>query len=160
VKPVLAFLLVSAGIVPCPCGSGRAWALGFAAGATLFILLARAVPRCGVWPLASPAAWAILLRAGADEVLWRGSLASSIMPPALLPYAVIASIVGFALTHIRRQGLRGVATHLATGSVFVAAMLSSGLAGAVAAHLTYNLLALMARAAAQRAGTEGVGHGT
>lgn len=151
-KPVLALALLSAGIVRCPCGDGSAWVVGGMAGTTLYALLAQTTPIFRASLLANPAAWVVLLRAAADEVLWRGWLAPPIVRPPTLPYAVVVSILGFALTHLPRQGLRGVTTHLLSGSVFAAAMLSSGLLAAVAAHLSYNLFVLMARTAPHREG--------
>jgi membrane protease YdiL (CAAX protease family) len=151
VKPVLSIGLVSAGIVHCPCGGADAWVLGGLAGTILFVLLARTMPVFRPSLLASWATWAMLLRAAADEVLWRGWL---FLPLARReqPYSVVVSVVGFALMHLPRQGSRGVATHLVTGSLFTAMMLTSGLLGAVAAHGIFNLLVVMARTASGRAG--------
>jgi membrane protease YdiL (CAAX protease family) len=161
-KPVLAVGFLSAGIVHCPCGGVGALVLGGLAGTALFVLLARTMPVIRPSPLASRATWGMLLRAAADEVLWRGWLPSLPIRPGL-PYAVVAtSIVIFALTHFPKQGSRGAATHLVTGSVFVALMLSSGLVGAVVAHSLYNMLVLTARATRGgegAAGATGCGRG-
>jgi membrane protease YdiL (CAAX protease family) len=148
-KPVLAVGLLSAGIVRCPCGGVKAWMIGGLAGTILYMLLARTLPVVRPWPLALRSTWAMLLRAAADEVLWRGWLSTS---PGRHepPYAVVVSVVGFAVTHFPRQGFQGVATHLVTGTAFVAVMLTSGLLGAVAAHGIYNLLVVMARTAVDR----------
>ncbi len=157
-KLVLALVLFSAGIVRCPCGGWTAWVIGVVAGTTVYVLLARDAPQFRVARLAAPAAWAVLLGAAADEVLWRGWLSGPAIRPAALPHAVVASVIGFALTHLPRQGLRGVTIHVLTGSVFAAGMLFSGLLAAVAAHLSYNLWVLMARTHPHRAGDDGARH--
>ncbi|HEY6103233.1 MAG TPA: CPBP family intramembrane glutamic endopeptidase [bacterium] len=152
-KPALAAGLMIAGVVRCPCGGVSAWVLGGLSGFALYVLLARRTPVVHPQALASCATWAMLSRAAADEVLWRGWL-SSLSAPAGQIVAVVISVVGFALTHHPRQGSRGAVTHLLTGSVFAAIMLTVGLLGAVVAHGSYNVLVVMGRMSAGRVDRE------
>lgn len=152
-KPALAAGLMIAGVVRCPCGGVAAWVLGGLSGSALYVLLARRAPVVHPQALASRATWAMLFRSAADEVLWRGWLSSPSAPAGQI-VAVVISVVGFALTHLPRQGSRGAMTHLLTGSVFAAIMLTAGLLGAVVAHGSYNLLVVMGRMSAGRVDRE------
>jgi hypothetical protein len=85
------------------------------------------------------------LNAAIDEVVWRGWLTSPSVPSAPYPYLAVTAVTLFALAHLPRQGLRGVAIHLVSGSVFTVTMVWWGLTAAVAAHLSYNLWVHAAR---------------
>ena len=145
-KVGLAVVLLVTGVVRCPCGAWHAPLVGGIAGTILYALVARDFPR---FPLslrvprsrlpAGRRIWETALNAAIDEVVWRGWLTSPSVPSAPHPFLAVASLALFALAHFPRQGLRGVATHLVTGSVFTVAMVWGGLMAALTAHLSYNL---------------------
>lgn len=145
----LALLFIGTGVVRCPCGGWTAVPLGATAGTMLYALLARALPRLQVAPLMSAALWASIASAAAAEVVWRGWLTTAAVPPEMVPYVVAASIAGFAVVHLPHQGGSGVAVHTLTGATFAATVLAGGLFAAIAAHVTYNVWILMARARIQ-----------
>jgi membrane protease YdiL (CAAX protease family) len=114
-------------------------AVGALAGVALFVVAARARPRR---PTASSSLPLLLARAGFfglcaanEEIVWRRTALGELLAAGALP-ALAASTVGFALMHRTRPGL-----HLATGGVFGAVYLATGvLAASVAAHWSYNVL--------------------
>ena len=171
----LAVVLLVTGVVRCPCGAWHAPLVGGVAGAMLYALVARDFPgfrltrrtsrlsrqQTRVSPQQFPLSlrvprsrlpagrriWEMALNAAIDEVVWRGWLTSPSVPSAPYPYLMVASPALFALAHLPRQGLRGVATHLVSGSVFTVAVVWWGLTAALSAHLSYNLWVYAARRA-------------
>jgi membrane protease YdiL (CAAX protease family) len=121
-----------------PLGGAAAVAAGALAGAVLFVALAgrprRPRNRPGV--ALARAAW---LSAGAafEELLWRGLALALLLPRLGLAGALGATSAGFAFAH-RHQGRDAV--HLVTGGVFGTAFVCAGLAAAIAAHASYNVL--------------------
>ncbi len=129
----------AAGISP---GVSRpALAAGPAIGVALFVLLARERPRLPPPPLAVVAARATYLVGAAayEELLWRG-LALALTALWIGPVAaLVATSVGFGIRH-RRPDERGGLLHTATGLGFGTAFLLGGIAAAILAHVSYNLL--------------------
>jgi membrane protease YdiL (CAAX protease family) len=75
------------------------------------------------------------LWAAVEEVIWRRVVLGELLRAGAVT-ALVASTVGFALTHRMRPAI-----HLTTGGAFGAVYLSTGvLAASIAAHWTYNLL--------------------
>jgi membrane protease YdiL (CAAX protease family) len=74
-----------------------------------------------------------------EELVWRGLVLAG-LALALGPMAALAlSAAGFAVWHARALGRRCI-VHAVTGAAFGGAFLLGGLAAAVLAHGTYNLL--------------------
>ena len=144
-KLSMALILLSAGVARCPCGGWAAWMLGVVAGTALYMVLARGAPPLRPSLLARPAVWSMTFGAAADEVIWRGWFSNPGIRPDVLLYAVLASVSGFALAHLPRQGSRGVAVHAMTGIAFTGAVFAWGLSAAISAHVAYNLWVFMAR---------------
>jgi hypothetical protein len=122
-----------------PLGGPAAVAAGAMAGAALFLALAGRPrrPRTRPGVAVARAAW---LSAGAafEEVLWRGLALALFLPRLGVVGALGATSAGFAFAH-RHQG-RGGGVHLVTGGVFGVAFVCAGLAAAIAAHASYNVL--------------------
>ncbi len=120
-----------------------ALASGPICGAALFVVLAGgSIPRSGI--AARPAAitlrWLWLAAAAAlEELVWRG-LALAGLALAIGPLgALLVSSAGFAAWHAPALGRR-CAVHIVTGLGFGGSFLLGGLAAAVLAHGTYNVL--------------------
>ena len=122
-----------------PLDGPAAVAIGAAAGLALFVVLAGRPrrPRRRPGLTVARSAW---LSAGAafEEVLWRGLALALLLPRVGMAAALGATSTGFALSH-RHQG-RGGAVHFVTGGVFGATFVCAGLAAAIAAHASYNVL--------------------
>jgi membrane protease YdiL (CAAX protease family) len=87
--------------------------------------------------------------AACEEAIWRGGVLDGLAGPLGVPGALVVSAAGFGLAHGPARSRIGV--HALTGLVFGGVHLATGrLAGAVAAHVAYNLalLAMDGRAAA------------
>ena len=120
---------------------------GLVAGLLLFAALARTlrVPRP---PRALAAATPfVLLRAAAEEALWRWGLLLGLLPQVGAAGAAAVSSAAFATAHGTHQGPRAFAVRAATGAVFALVFVGTGrLAAAILAHGVYNTLALAAAA--------------
>jgi len=120
-------------------------ALGIGAGATLFVALARRgiSPRAvAAVPRRRLAARALVLTLGAarEEAFWRGLVLGFLVSPLGRAWALLVSMLLFAASHVRRQGVRA-GQHVATGAVFGLVYLATGrLGAAIGAHATYNIL--------------------
>jgi membrane protease YdiL (CAAX protease family) len=122
-----------------PLHGPAAVAAGAAIGTVVFLALAgrprrpRGRPRVAL----ARSAW---LAAGAafEELLWHGLALALLLPRLGVLGALGATSAGFAFAH-RHQG-RGGGVHLVTGGVFGAAFVCAGLAAAIAAHASYNVL--------------------
>lgn len=110
---------------------------GVAAGALLFMALARVSPRLPTRASATGAQLSFLVVwAWVEEVLWRRLLLGGLTVVAGAAFGLVAATALFALAH--RQG-RG--TQVVTGTTFGAAYLATGrLIAAVASHAAYNVL--------------------
>lgn len=118
-------------------------ALGPATGIGTFVLLAG-----GRFPLAWPrplgrarlVRWLVLSgRAGLEEVAWRGVVLGGLVLFVGPCAALGASSLAFAIWHW--PSLRGRCfVHLVTGAAFGGAFLAGGIAAAMLAHASYNLL--------------------
>jgi membrane protease YdiL (CAAX protease family) len=144
VKLGLAGVLVMTGVVRCPCGGWDAPLIGGVAGTVLFALVARA-PQLRIPP--GRRIWGMALNAAIDEVVWRGWLTGPAIQSDARSQLAVAGLVLFALVHFPRQRLRGMATHLVSGSVFTVTIVRWGLTAAAAAHFTYNFWVHAARRA-------------
>jgi ABC-2 type transport system ATP-binding protein len=119
--------------------------LGIAAGAALFVALARkrvspaaltAVPRERL--LARTVV--LTVKAAHEEAVWRAVVLGFLVGPAGRAGAVAVSSFLFAAAHVNRLGARAT-QHVATGAVFGLAYLATGwLAAAIGAHAAYNVL--------------------
>jgi membrane protease YdiL (CAAX protease family) len=143
-------------------GVAAASTLGTAAGVALFTALARATPRVPRRRARVAGARGVIavVRAVFEEAVWRLLLLGTLGPRLGTAAALAAVTASFALAHVRRQGIRGVAVHSLTGTVFGALFVAAGgVAAPAAAHATYNVLIVLAlearraRAAPARAPT-------
>jgi ABC-2 type transport system ATP-binding protein len=119
--------------------------LGALAGLALFsglggLRLPRRPPPGAGPALVARAVYLTVVAAG-EELLWRLLVLGTISRTAGIGPALVASTLGFALVHARRQGRRGVAVHSLTGGVFGVLFVATGeLAAPLAAHAAYNVL--------------------
>ncbi len=116
---------------------------GPAVGIGLFVLLAHAAPAVRLPPrgrrvLVARAAY-LAAAAAYEEILWRGVALAALVPVFGSLGALAVTCAGFAASHHRSHGRRSI-VHLATGGGFGGAFLCGGLAAAILAHVTYNLL--------------------
>ncbi len=123
--------------------------VGLPAGVLLFLALNRqpltmvAAMRTLTAPQACARATFFTVNTLAEEVVWRGWLLESLTRVTSVPAAAAMSAIGFAFIHLGLQGVRGVLTHLLTGTVFACAYLAThSVLAPFAAHLVYNLLFL------------------
>jgi membrane protease YdiL (CAAX protease family) len=112
-------------------------------GAALFVALAggrlpRTRPRAGPRALALRWLW-LGTGAALEELVWRGLVFAGLEQVLGPVVALVLSSAGFALWHARVLG-RGCAVHAITGLAFGSAYLAGGLAAAILAHATYNVL--------------------
>ncbi len=117
----------------------RALPAGLGAGVVLFVALAGwpRRPRGSPGATFARAGW-LTAAAAFEELVWRGLALAALLPRLGTAAALAVTSAGFALSH-RHQG-RGAAVHLATGATFGAAFVCAGLAPAICAHATYNVL--------------------
>lgn len=114
--------------------------LGLAAGAALFLVLARRPP-ARRRPRAAQA-FVVVCWSWVEEALWRRLVLGGAALAVGAPAAVAAATALFALAH------RDRAAHALTGAVFGGLYVATGrLTGAAAAHAAYNLLVATARPA-------------
>jgi ABC-2 type transport system ATP-binding protein len=121
-------------------------AVGIAAGAGLFALLAHEPPRVRLRRarrgIVATKASVLLLRSTFEEILWRGVVLGGLAERTGVIPAYAVSTVGFAALH---AGPRARQTHLVSGASFGGLYLAThGLGAPIAAHATYNLLVLVA----------------
>lgn len=109
--------------------------LGLAAGAALYVVLARRLPPLPALRL--PLALVLVVAAAAEEVVWRWfALSEAAEHVGPLP-ALVATSLAFAALH--RPPTAG---HVAAGVVFgLVYLVGGGLVAAWAAHVAYNLCA-------------------
>ncbi|MBV8256868.1 MAG: ATP-binding cassette domain-containing protein [Actinobacteria bacterium] len=141
-----------------PIAGWTALTIGAAIGATLFLALAGRASRGLVLRPGLLVAGVVV--AGSEETLWRGFALARLASVSGIGLGLFASTIGFAATHFPAQRWRGVAVQLGTGTIFGTLFAVTGsLAGAVAAHGVYNLLALTTRRPAAAAAVDlgGVG---
>jgi membrane protease YdiL (CAAX protease family) len=83
----------------------------------------------------------------AEETIWRGWAFDALANSRGALVALIATTLGFALVHGIPQGYAGARFHLVTALAFGVTLLATrSLAGAAAAHVTYNLAVLFGTA--------------
>jgi membrane protease YdiL (CAAX protease family) len=109
----------------------------------LFVALAGGrVPRpcllAGPWALTLRWLWLGVL-AALEELVWRGLVLGGLMLALGPAVALLVSSAGFAAWHAPALGRRCV-IHAITGFGFGSAYLVGGLAAAMLAHATYNVL--------------------
>jgi membrane protease YdiL (CAAX protease family) len=114
-------------------------AVGVAAGAALFLVAVRRVPRLGFrrvpWALGLARCGLLAVLAADEEILWRRVALGELLRSGAVA-ALAASTVAFALAHRARPAL-----HLLTGATFGAVYLATGaLVASVSAHWSYNVL--------------------
>jgi membrane protease YdiL (CAAX protease family) len=141
---VTAAALVLAAVLAPPTPSRRleapaATVVGGGAGLALFVGVARRRPslpgRHSSVPLLLAKVTFFGLWAMNEELLWRRVALGELLALGAVP-ALVASTLGFALTHRTRRRV-----HLATGGVFGSLYLATGaLVASVIAHWTYNVL--------------------
>ncbi len=118
-------------------------AVGALAGTMLFLVLTGGRFPRGRPSLSSGTLARRWLRIGAgatfEEVLWRAVVLGGLALWTGSAVALAVSSAGFALWHRASLG-RACVVHLVTGGCFGAVFIACGLAAAVVAHATYNLL--------------------
>jgi membrane protease YdiL (CAAX protease family) len=127
-------------------------------GTALYAMLARGSVRAalrGLRPRRRTAVHGAVLGATAlaEEIVWRAFALAAAHVVLGLPVlvALAATSVLFAALHVHAHGARGAVSHLVTGSTFGGGFVLTGsLAAAAAAHITYNLWVVTARAGGQR----------
>lgn len=125
-------------------------AVGAVAGLGLFAARAAVVTRRrrsgerARAPLGVAATAAVI--GASEEVVWRGFLLARTAAVAGTPAALVATSLGFALSHYPAYGRNGTRAHVVSGFVFGGTYLATGSVLACAtAHVLYNLLALRSR---------------
>lgn len=146
--PLLAIPLLGGGLLVAaptepprpPLAPVLALPLGALIGIVLAALLARRRRRT-----ASLGAGLVIGFAGAgEEALWRAFALGRLASAVGVAGAVVLSTVGFAMTHVPAQRLRGFRLQLVTGLAFGSLYAASGsLAAAASAHGLYNMLVLV-----------------
>jgi membrane protease YdiL (CAAX protease family) len=125
--------------------------LGGAAGAGLFVGLARRLP-----PLPAPgvvravvlATPVVGLAAACEETIWRFGLLGGLRSVVGTGAAFAIATAAFAVAHVGRAPPRKLFAHCVTGATFGGVYVGSGrLGAAVAVHAAYNLLVVAACAA-------------
>lgn len=138
------------GVLAPPVVAPRLFA-GPAVGVVLFLLLARRWPRLPPGPMAAVVARSgyIVAAAAFEELLWRGLGLGVLARPLGPGPALVLTAAAFACAHRRAPGPRR-AVHVLTGLGFGSAYLVGGLAAAVLAHASYNVLVDVAVQAERR----------
>ena len=127
--------------------TGTAVCGGTLVGLLLFSVLARRLLPPRVDARVAVAAPLVLLRAAAEEALWRWGVLLALSPAVGLGGATGLSSAGFAAAHGVRQTPRQFASRAAAGGAFALVFVASGrLEAAVAAHAVYNALVVAASA--------------